>query len=443
MVKVRTRLQTCASLLRRYELIILFLASPLFLFPTPARAPTLLLIPCFWLVSRMGGLRPLPDTPLDGAFFFLVLMALVSIVVSADIAFSLSKIAGFIFGIVCFYATVRWIGRNQRRLMLAMQVFVLMGGGLALVALLGVNWINKVPILSYVTDRLPKLIRGLAGAQEGFQPNAVGGSLILFIPLQLSLVVNSLRRQRDGIGVEPDKLKLPRIVQLSLLALTAATLVLSQSRGAWLGLSVGLGAFLTLSGTLARKLLAALALFGLILVLVLGPTRVIDLSSRQLGFGMKENVITRVELWSRAISAISDFPFTGMGMNMFRKVRPILYPSPSIASDFDVTHAHNHLLQVALDLGLPGLVAYLAIWLEIGFMIFWVRFRSGLSDLGQCAIGLGTGLIAHFIFGMSDAIALGAKVGLLFWLDLALVVGLFQVAHSRRIKSPETESVPL
>ncbi len=45
--------------------------------------------------------------------------------------------------------------------------------------------------------------------------------------------------------------------------------------------------------------------------------------------------------------------------------------------------------------------------------------------------GLGTGLTAHFVFGIGDAIALGAKVGILFWLSLAMTVALHNVAMAK------------
>lgn len=70
----------------------------------------------------------------------------------------------------------------------------------------------------------------------------------------------------------------------------------------------------------------------------------------------------RVEIWSRAIDGIEDFPFTGMGLNTFRKLVFVLYPLSLEGPEVDLGHAHNIWLQVSLDLGLPGLVAYLAIW---------------------------------------------------------------------------------
>jgi putative inorganic carbon (HCO3(-)) transporter len=139
-----------------------------------------------------------------------------------------------------------------------------------------------------------------------------------------------------------------------------------------------------------------------------------------------------LELWSRAVYGIRDFPFTGMGMNSFRRVMPVLYPAFLIPPDFDVAHAHNHLLQVALDLGLPGLIAYLALWLGTGHMFISAYRLSRDPWLRSVIEGLGAGLIAHFIFGMGDAIPLGAKVGIVFWIVLGLAVGLFRVAYDLR-----------
>ena len=59
-----------------------------------------------------------------------------------------------------------------------------------------------------------------------------------------------------------------------------------------------------------------------------------------------------------------------------------------------------------------------------------VRVYRGSIDRAYRAIagGLGAGLVAHFFFSLTDAIPLGAKVGVLFWLTLALVVALHHVA---------------
>jgi putative inorganic carbon (HCO3(-)) transporter len=161
--------------------------------------------------------------------------------------------------------------------------------------------------------------------------------------------------------------------------------------------------------------------------MVLGPGRVLDLAISRSGPGMASNVSGRAELWSRAIDGVQDFPLTGMGMNAFRKVMPALYPAFLTSPDVDVAHAHNHLLQAALDLGIPGLVAYLAIWMLLAVILARSYRRAGGREWRAVAGGLGAGFIAHFTFGMTDTVALGAKAGVVFWLALALAVSLSRV----------------
>jgi hypothetical protein len=47
--------------------------------------------------------------------------------------------------------------------------------------------------------------------------------------------------------------------------------------------------------------------------------------------------------------------------------------------------------------------------------------------------GLGCGLIAYFLFGTTDAIALGAKAGIFFWAALAIVVGVHRVTSTGNV----------
>jgi predicted lipid-binding transport protein (Tim44 family) len=39
-------------------------------------------------------------------------------------------------------------------------------------------------------------------------------------------------------------------------------------------------------------------------------------------------------------------------------------------------------------------------------------------------IGLGGGLLAHLLYGLTDAVSLGAKPGILFWILLGLITAL-------------------
>jgi putative inorganic carbon (HCO3(-)) transporter len=351
--------------------------------------------------------RPLPVTPLNGTLLLLLAAVLLSLTASVDVSSSAPKVLGLVLEIALFFAVVRAI-RTPRAATIALERFAVAGGALAAVGLLGTQWLDKVPVLNRVAAHAPAVIRIVPGTTEGFQPNAVGGTLLLFIPLQLALAIAGRRRA----------------VFLTALLVTTVVLVLTQSRNAWLSLLVALAAW-AIWASHGRVRRAGIAL--VLVVAIAGAAvwiRARPLAERMVGAGLPVDVMTRVELWSRAIDIIGDFPFTGVGMNGFRRVLPVMYPVLLQDPASDVVHAHNHLLQAGVDLGLPGLIAYLALWLGVAAML--VRTARGTPDarVRLVACGLGVSLLAFFTFGTADAIALGAKGGVVFWVAIALATAL-------------------
>jgi O-antigen ligase len=411
------------------------LAAPALLFPTPLRILLALGVPLAWLGARRSGGTWIPATPLNTSLLVLLAMTGVSLLATFDVVLSLGKVAGVLLGVIVFWAAARWT-TTPARLHAAVALFLCSGAGLAILGLLGANWIDKFAPIAEVTAQLPRVIRGIPGAEQGFQPNAVAGCLLLFVPVQIALLASSAPIR--PVLFQSRVLDVPRWVQALLLALTAGTLVLTQSRGAAVGLFVAALAALAWLTPRTRAAAAAVVVAGMVLLVTLGPARVAELAVTQAGPGMASNVSSRTELWSRALYGIQDFPITGMGMNTFRHVMPVLYPmfwSPQAK----IAHAHNHLLQAALDLGVPGLVSYVALWLGTGALLVRVYRQSGDPFHRSLAGGLGAGLIAHFAFSMTDAIPLGAKVGILFWMALALAVSLHQIA---RPGEPYTHEYP-
>jgi len=402
-------------------------AAPAFLFPTPARLSVIAAVGLVWWAFRRVTGHLVPPTPLNVSLYVLLAMTGVSLWATFDVHHSLGKVAGVVYGTIVFWAAVRWTS-SERRLAMVTAGFVLAGAGLAVVGVLGTNWFVKFPPLAAVVERLPQVIRGVPGAEDGFNPNAVAGCLVLFIPLQLALLAGTHRRWWQALR-HMDLGRWPAVLQSGLLALTTGTVLLTQSRGAVMGLLTALLAFLAWHSRATRMVAAAIVICGGALTFTLGPGRVADLAISNSGPQMAHNVQDRMELWSRAVYGIRDVPFTGMGMNVFRTAMPELYPAVLALPGLDVAHAHNHLLQAALDLGIPGLMAYGAVWLTTGALLIRVYRRSAEPGWRVLAGGLGAGLIAHFMFSLTDAIPLGAKVGVLFWVTLALAVSLHEVAR--------------
>jgi putative inorganic carbon (hco3(-)) transporter len=411
------------------ELPIMMVIAPALLFPSPSRLIVLAIVPLVWIAARVTTGEAVPRTPINRAIQLLLIMVAVSLFATFDVRFSLGKVAGVVLGALLFWAVVRWLTTPQR-LRIATVSFLMLGAGLALLGILGSEGSDKLAALRGITAR-PPVLRGLPGAEEGFNPNAISGCLVLFIPIQLALVATGALRRLSSPSDGHRSARWLVAAELVMLTATAGTLVLMQSRGAWAGLAVAGLAFLLWHGRKTRAIAALTIGAAAILWISFGSTSVLDRAISRSGAGTNATVAGRIEIWTRAVYAIQDVPFTGMGMNTFRRVMPVLYPSRTIAPGKDVAHAHNHLLQSALDLGIPGLIAYAAIWLGTAALLVAVYRRAPERSHRVIAGGIGAGLVAHFVFGLTDAIPLGAKVGALFWLTLALSVGLHRLALPR------------
>jgi putative inorganic carbon (HCO3(-)) transporter len=248
----------------------------------------------------------------------------------------------------------------------------------------------------------------------------VAGGLILFIPLQVSLCFSLWRKP---------EFRKRRLLLLGILALACGVVLLTQSRGGWLGLAAGL---LLLFGWMFRWfrwLGLAAFLTGAIVVFGLGPGKAGDAVMAAMGStsSVVPSIEGRLEIWNRALYGIADFPFTGMGMNTFRKVVHVLYPPFMISPDTDIASCHNQLLQTALDVGIPGLTAYVALLAAAIAMGVFVWRRSPEAWIRHAAQGLVCGILAQQVFGITDSIPLGAKVGIFFWIAVAALAAMYRL----------------
>jgi len=415
----------------RWGWLALLVAAPLLLFPSASATPIFLVVPALlWVQQRSASWR----TALDWPILLMAVMILVSLYATYDIAVSLPKIAGVLLGIAAFYTCAR-LSVSRAGWWAGLAAFL--GGGVAVagLGLLGTRWGTKIDSLQPILDLLPARLVTLPGAEGGFQPNEVAGALLWVIPPLWALAWFTVSRAgvlraRFGPGWYASLVA----VTLAANVLALGTFSLTQSRSGYLGLALAIPVMLVfgLPGRARWVALGAsllLAIGGLV-YLAAGPVDILSGSDVQI-----DTLNGRLEIWSRALYGLQDFPFTGMGMNTFRQVVHILYPLFLISPDIDIAHAHNEFLQAGLDLGLPGLIAFIALYLGAFSMLARITQRRHLAvelkrigndpfDPTCLTLGLGGGLLAHLFYGLTDAIALGAKPGLLFWILLGLIVGL-------------------
>jgi putative inorganic carbon (HCO3(-)) transporter len=435
------RLRRTADWVVRFELLWLVLISPCLLFPSPDRIWALLALPLLWIMRWVGRGYFVPRTPLNWPLVVLLCMVLVSVWATFDISQSVSHITTLLFGISLFYAILDWARRSARPA-LGPAAYALAGGAVVLVGVFATAWPGSTPFLSSLTVHLPAFLRGLSANPEGFNPNIIAGTLVLLAPFQLALLWWSLSNRSGPIAGR-------WVLGLGLAGLSAASLallLLTRTRGALLGMAVGTAVMLLLGGRRSRIALLAgfiAASAGVGYLALDKSTNTQDLLAEVLGSkadpaSAVNSLSDREEIWSRALYGIEDFPFTGMGINTFRRVMPILYPLLTQAPDADVGHAHNQFLTVALDLGLPGLVAYTAIWLAaVAMLVQAWRQRPGGWRRATLA-GIGGALSASFVFGLTDALVLGAKGSFIFW----ALLGLLAPAWGHPQGEPSAEGSP-
>jgi putative inorganic carbon (HCO3(-)) transporter len=375
-------------------------------------------------------------------------MILVSLYATFDITLSFPKIAGLVFGVAVFYAAVAYTRRRQQRGLAHLTgLYLLLGAGMAVVGVFGLRWVGPLAFLNRLQAVLPPALADLPGTVGGvINPNQMAGTMEWVAPPAVALIVGLAaagwpRRQgRRWLW----------LLLIPIALLCSGVLVASFSRGGVLGFGLGLLVMLAIPTRWGKGvlLLAVVAGLGLVFYLDLGalingggaaleaPLGSDLVAQATAGLGGDFGLDARLEIWSRAIYGLQDFPFTGMSMNGFRRVVHILYPLFLISPATDIAHAHNQLLQTGLDLGLPGLVAYLALW-WISAVLLWRSWR-GAPDTAHRAlvVGVAGALVASWIFGLLDAISLGAKPGFMWWLLLALLVAL----HDR--SRPETAAPP-
>jgi len=247
--------------------------------------------------------------------------------------------------------------------------------------------------------------------------------MILFLPVAVVLLCYGLRAVPKATWR-----RTALLVALSVVVLMfTGILLLSQSRGAWIGMAAALAFLLSSWSLWARRAALPALLAGGVWAWLSKPWITVITGAEVGPPGNEVSLGTRFELWSRAIYAIQDFPFTGMGMNTFRKLGRTLYPIFTFPEEADFASAHNLVLQTALDLGIPGMVALISVWAAIGFLLFRVWRRSADSFHRAIALGLMAGLLAQFVYQLTDAIPLGAKVGVFWWVALGITAGLFRL----------------
>ncbi|MEA3308680.1 MAG: O-antigen ligase family protein [Chloroflexota bacterium] len=409
---------------RWLDVLLVLALVPWILFPQEQLTPFLMaLIPLLWIFRWYHFGFSWRSTPLNVPLLLLAFMLLVSLGATYDIRLSFPKVCGVYYGIaLCI--TLAYALRTSREIRVATGLLVSGGFAVAILGLLGTRWVAyKVPLMRQLVtmyQHLPIAIRGLPRAAQGFSPNQVGGTLTLFIPLTMTLLMHVSQHRRGSWQW---------ILTASSLLLTlgtmATTLILTQSRWAYISTLITLLLLGLSQRDWLRWFTLGVFLLGIGIVILLGPVNVahglglhgVSSPNTLLNYG---SLSGRAEIWQQAITVIQDHPLTGIGFDTLVPIVHARYNTFRLTPDRNFAHAHNFYLQVALDLGLPGLMAFVAMLLLWFYMLWQVRWHAASTSDRALTTGLLFGTFAQLLYGFVDAIALGQKPGIFLWLYLGL-----------------------
>jgi putative inorganic carbon (HCO3(-)) transporter len=372
---------------------------------TRALPLALTLAASFWIVRWVAYGRPSVRTSADWPIGLLLLTLPVTLWATALPDVTRPQVLRLAAGIALYYAIVNWTTTAGRLRLLSLGL-VATGLLLALSAPVSVQWIAVGKLLfipEAIYRRLPLLLA------DPIHPNVMAGVLVILLPCALALPLFAWRELRW----------FERLVTVGAALLMLAVLVLTKSRGGLMAVGAVLVALAALRWRFGWLTAPLAALAGGLAVWRIGPGRVAEALATTQTLGGLEG---RLEVWSRAIFMAQDFPFTGIGMGTFKQVANAMYPFFLAGPDAKVPHAHNLFLQVGVDLGLPGLVAWLAIFLLVCWSA-WRVYRRGWA-VGQVGTlphlaGLGAGLlgaqVALAVHGLTDAVTWGTRPAVVVW----------------------------
>jgi putative inorganic carbon (hco3(-)) transporter len=236
-------------------------------------------------------------------------------------------------------------------------------------------------------------------------PNDFGAYIIFVLPLTLCFLSRSIR-------------KTGRVFLVLSCLLGAYCLLKTSSRAAWIGALIGVMVYLFIY---KKKVLIIVPFVAALLLLVTshGFERIVNLFAAE-----HNSVWERTQLWKGTWNMVKVHPFFGFGINTFSRYFPQYKPSVY----WGIMYSHNSYLQMWSEIGIFGLLAYLALIFTI--LIKTLRgmhekLKKGFE--GFILLGSMAGYIAFLIQSGLDTNLYSLVLTTLFWVMNAYIMSVNKI----------------
>ncbi|MBN2201790.1 O-antigen ligase family protein [bacterium] len=219
------------------------------------------------------------------------------------------------------------------------------------------------------------------------------------------------------------KRAIPRLLLLAAVLAGTMLLVFTFSRGGWIGFAGGLLVFALLHWRIAenrsRALFRGLIVLAVISTVLWALRDFILLRFTGEDYGSAQS---RIPMMQIALGMIREFPWLGVGLNNYTLSMAPFDPTGLTLEFFHPVH--NVYLQLAAEIGLPGLAAFLAFIAGL-----YIRTLSSLSSplpdrSKQLLIGCISGVTGLLIHHTVNNATIDSEAFLVFWIFAAAIIAL-------------------
>ena len=302
-----------------------------------------------------------------------------------------------------FYFVVINTVKTKKQLYGLLKIFVISG---ALVALYGVMqyvfgwttsnaWIDE----TMFEDDIMRVYSTLGN------PNVLGEYLLLVLPVAAVFML------KDRVNT------LSKWTYMAMFALLGLCLVLTQSRGCWIGFMLSVVLFVTFY---EGRWWGFIPLVLIILPMIVPETVVERIAS----VGNMEDSSTsyRVYIWLATLGMMKYYWLGGIGMGekAFAQVYPFFMYNAVVAP-----HSHNTFLQLLVEAGVAGLGTFLVmqiIFIKNMHSVYKMNNKKSLDSM--TALALGSGVIGFLAQSMFDYTFYNYRVMAIFFMVMAIGISL-------------------
>lgn len=244
-------------------------------------------------------------------------------------------------------------------------------------------------------------------------PNVLGEFLIIVIPITVAAAIAS-------------KNKFKSVFFAFAAAADTFCLLLTWSRGAWLGFAVSAVLFLLL---ISRHFLSAGILFfpAAFLGMTFASGSVISRITSI--FTASDTSSTyRINIWRGTLKMLREVFAGGIGIG--EQAFSAVYPTFALRGIEAAPHSHSLYLQITTELGIVGIITFAVFVFVLVQMNVSQIANSTLKRNRVMVIGVFCGLVAFLLMGFTDYVWYNYRIFLYFWITVAISASAVSVSKT-------------